>query len=172
MTKARLSGATNYESTEPTKPVLGVALCRRRWFVVSTYKNGEQFLGRSVERLTFNGRPVSTRVLLAIHLLAGSVAPVRISRNRNGRGRFYSRLRHHTVAGQWQAMYLGNLNTNDEKQLRDRIAERWPVTRNELCRTIRILRAHRRQLRQRANKLAAQCGYGFRGWMLHRRTLR
>lgn len=126
-------------------------------------------IDREREKLTLIRRSPSTCTLLALHLLPALAKRPRLSVVRTGGGYPFTRLSYRLKGGHERSLYLGNLGTQDERLLRDRIAARWPVMHYELCRTIRILRAHRREVRQRAHKLAAQCGYHFRGWALHRR---
>ena len=133
-------------------------------------KNVERALDPERQLLTLPWSGISTRTLLGLDLLPGLRSAPCLSPGRNGSGRPAMRLSYRTPDGQGRSLYLGALNPNDERLLRNQITKRWPVTRHELHRTIRSLRARRRQLRQEAHALAASCGYVFRGWMLHRRS--
>lgn len=117
---------------------------------------------------TLSCRALSTHALLALHLLSSLTSAPCLSPGSSG-GKAYTRLSYRTLDGHGKALYLGNLTPLDEYLLRDQIARRWPIRRHELCRIVRILRAHRRQAQRKAHALAARCGYSFRGWMLHRR---
>lgn len=111
-------------------------------------------------------RQLSTTALLALRLIPGLLATPRLSRDRNGRGRGYTRLRYRSAPGLWRSLYIGDLNTKSEMLLRETITRRWPVTRSELCRTIRMSRARLRLVRELARGLAECSGCRFHGWLL------
>lgn len=111
-------------------------------------------------------RQLSSPALLALRLIPGLVATPRLTRDRNGRSRSYARLRYRSARGRWRSLYLGDLNTKSETLLLETITRRWPVTRNELCRTIRMSRAHLRLVRELARGLAERSGCRFHGWLL------
>jgi hypothetical protein len=121
------------------------------------------------ESLTPAIRRLPTPACLALNLIGRLPKPPYLSRDRNGAGREFMRLRYSTGGGQLASLCIGALDTEHEAVLRHVIALRWSLRRHELDRIIRDLRARRRQAQLLADQLASSCGYGFRGWMLHRR---
>ena len=118
------------------------------------------------ELLTPAIRALHTRALLAYDLAGILRTPPFLFRDRNGKGASFTRFRYSPADGTRQSLCLSGLKTNDEKLLRNRINGRWPVTLRELHRTIKTLRARRRQAREIAHALAGRCGFRFHGWLL------
>jgi hypothetical protein len=124
------------------------------------------------EALPLIMRRLPTQTLLALELIGRLDTAPRLLRGRDARGKAFARLLYRQSKGVWQGLYLGGIEANDEALLRERVTGLWPVTGGELNRTIRTLLARRVLARQKAHALASRCGYGFRGWMLHKQPRR
>lgn len=120
------------------------------------------------ESLPLLVQQVPTRVLLALQLIGQLKLAPRLVSDRDARGHPFTRLRYKRIKGMWRWFNVGGVDSNNETIMSQCITARWPVTRNELIRKIRIVIEQRRQAQLKARKLAARCGYSFRGWMIHR----